>query len=55
MKFLNAYPQIIAALIVGAAGIAGIIDENSMIVMTVVIICCMPSARRCRAAWSAEG
>jgi len=55
MKFRYAYVQIIAALIVGAAGIAGIIDENSMIVLTIVIICFMPNARRCRAAWSAEG
>ena len=39
-----------AALIIAAAGIADLIDRNTMIVLIVVLTCCTPSARRC--SWS---
>jgi hypothetical protein len=46
MKFLNAYAQIIAALIIAAAGISDLIDENTMIVLIIFTICGMPNGRR---------
>jgi hypothetical protein len=50
MKFYNPYARIFAALIIAGAGIAGLIDENTMIILTIVVICCMPTGRNaCRA------
>ena len=45
MKYLNAFAPILAALVIAAAGIAGVFDETTMIMLTVIIVCCMPNGR----------
>jgi len=49
MKYLNTYAQLGAALVIAAAGIGGLIDETTMIILTIFVVCCMPNGREpCR-------
>jgi len=43
---LNKFSQIYAALALAGAGIFGLIDQTTMIVL-VVVLCCMPSGNAC--------
>ena len=51
MKPLNTFASLGAALVIAGAGILGLIDENTMTMLVVILICCMPNERQaCRAA-----
>jgi len=47
MTFSNNLATVGAALTLGAAGIAGQIDQATMIVLVVALVVVMPNARRC--------
>ena len=48
MRYLSSPLCIIAAsLLIAAAGIWGLIDQNTMIILVLVLIVCTPGARRC--------
>ena len=44
----DTFAPIGVALALGAAGIAGLIDANTMIVLVVLLVCCLPNRRACR-------
>lgn len=46
-SFCDRFAPLGSALILGAAGIAGLIDQTTMNVLVVMLICCWPAARRC--------
>lgn len=47
MKSLSSLCAIGGSLVIAAAGISGLIDQSTMIVLVIVLICCTPNARRC--------
>jgi hypothetical protein len=52
-SFCDRFAPIGTALILAAAGVAGLIDQTTMLVLVIMLICCWPGARRCRLRWEA--